>query len=106
MINKLIMDTLKPLNLPVANLRYAGTASTYITFFTYNEQGEAWAENKEIATGFYMQVDVWSNGDFTALVEQAKTLLEGAGLSRTYATEMFEVDTKIYHKVLRFVYVN
>lgn len=106
MINKLIMDTLKPLNLPVANLRYAGAASTYITFFCYNEQGEAWAENKEIVTGFYMQVDVWSKGDFMAIVDQVKALLEEAGLSRTYATEMFEDDTKIYHKVLRFVYVN
>lgn len=104
MINKLIMDTLKPLNLPVANLRYASAASTYITFFTYNEQGEAWAEDKEITTGFYMQVDVWSTVDFTSLVEQVKSLLGNVGFSRTYVTELFEPDTKLYHKVLRFVY--
>ena len=106
MINQLIISALAPLGIPVSNLKYSGIATTYITFFCYNEQGEAWAENKEIATGFYMQVDVWSKGDFTAIVEQVKTLLEGAGLARTYATEMYEDDTKIYHKATRFVYVN
>ena len=106
MINQLIISALAPLGVPVSNLKYSGTATTYITFFCYNEQGEAWAENKEIATGFYMQVDVWSKGDFTAIVEQVKTLLESAGLARKYATEMYENDTQIYHKAMRFVYVN
>ena len=43
-------------------------------------QGEDWAENKEIATGFYMQVDVWSKGDFTNIAGQVKSLLEDVGL--------------------------
>ena len=36
MINKLIMDTLAPLGVPVRNLKYSGSETTCITFFTFN----------------------------------------------------------------------
>jgi len=105
MINQLIKNTLAPLGIPVTNLKYSGSATTYITFFSYNEHGEEWAEDKEIATGFYIQVDVWSKGDCTDIAAQAKTLLENAGFRRTYATEMYENDTLTFHKVLKVTYV-
>lgn len=105
-VNQLIIDTLAPLGIPVQNMKYSGSSTTYITFFCFNEQGEAWAENEEIATDYAMQVDVWSKGDFTDVVNQAKGLLKIAGFKRTFAHEFYEVDTQIYHKVLRFSYVS
>lgn len=79
MIGKLILDTLKLLGVPITFQTYSGSATTYITYFCYNEQGEAWAENKEIATGFYVQVDIWSKGDYINLVDQVKAAMEAAG---------------------------
>lgn len=103
---KLIIDTLTPLAIPVQFLSYSGNEEAYITFFCYNEQGECWAENKEIATGIYVQVDIWSKTDYTALEEQVKERMSAAGFSRTTCSDYYEPDTKIYHKAMRFIYIN
>jgi len=105
MINSILVKVLKPLDVPVSWQTYLGTATSYITFFCYNEQGEAWAENDEIATGYYVQVDVWSKGDNSPLVDQVKLTLEAEGFKRTTALDQYESDTQIYHKAMRFNYV-
>jgi hypothetical protein len=99
---KLIKDTLAPLGIPVAFQSYSGDAKTYITYSCYLEQGEEWAEDEEIATGFYVQVDIWSKADYTTLEGQVKIAMLSAGFKRTSAQDFYENDTKTYHKALRF----
>jgi len=66
----------------------------------------AWAENEEIATGYYVQVDLWSKGgDDSSLVNQVKSALEIEGFKRTTALDLYESETQIYHKAMRFSYV-
>jgi hypothetical protein len=48
---------------------------------------------------------VWSKGDYTSIVQQVKDRLKEAGFRRTTETDLYEPETKIYHKVLRFSYV-
>ncbi|MVX64226.1 hypothetical protein GKZ28_11045 [Clostridium chromiireducens] len=102
MINKLVIQALKPLKIPVSFQRYSGKDSTYITFFNYLEQGEQYADNEEKATGYYVQVDVWSKSDYTEVVEKVENYMKAAGFTRTSAADLFEEDTKIYHKAMRF----
>lgn len=104
-INSIIMTALQSIGVPVSFQKYTGSAPTYITFFCYNQQGEEWAENREIATGFYVQVDVWSESDYTSLVDNVKTAMEEAGFIRKTAQDLYEDDTGIYHKAMRFSYV-
>lgn len=106
MINELIINTLKHLDVPVAFRNYSGKASTYITFFCYNEQGETWAENQEKATGYYVQVDLWSKVDYSTLAGQIQTATEEAGFKRSTAQDMpYEPDTALFHKAMRFSYL-
>jgi hypothetical protein len=105
-INKLIKDTLSPLGVHVSFQTYSGNEKTYITFFSYNEQGQEWAENKEIATCFYVQVDIWSKSDYVKLEEKVKQAMEKAQFKRISAQELYESDTKTFHKALRFAYVS
>ncbi|MDX1769885.1 MAG: hypothetical protein R3328_00020 [Planococcaceae bacterium] len=105
-LNSLIMNTLSPTNVPVDFLKYKGTATTYITFFEYNQQGVVFGDDEELNTRHSFQVDVWSKGNYIALVEQVKTLLKEIGFIRNSETEFYENDTEIYHKVLRFYYSN
>lgn len=105
-MNALILSTLSPLPVPVEYMDYSGLSTTYITFFFYNEQGALFADDEEIETAYGLQVDVWSKGDYTDVVNQTKSLLKKAGFKRNYAIDLFEEDTKIYHKSLRFNYVN
>lgn len=105
MINKLIIDTLKPLNVPVAFQIYSGSESTYITFFEYLEQGEAFADDCEESTGYYIQVDIWSKGDYSTLNTQLINILQNAGFMRISSQDLYEPDTGIYHRGIRFFYL-
>jgi hypothetical protein len=105
-LNKLIIDTLKPIGVPVNFQTYSGTATTYITFFEYSQQSALNADDEEQKTVHRIQVDVWSKGDYTSIVQQVKDLMNAAGFRRTTETELYEPDTKIYHKMLRFSYVS
>ena len=100
-MNKQIIDTLKNLGVPVSFQTYSGTETTYVTFFTYLENVESYADNKETSIGNYTQVDVWSKGDYTTLVSSVLEALKQAEFRRTYITELYENDTKLYHKVIR-----
>jgi len=104
-MNKLIIDTLKSLGVPVAFQKYSGSELKYITFFIYNEQGELWGDDTEIQTGYYVQVDVWSKTDYTTIVDNAITTMRDIGFIRSYATDLYENDTNTYHKSIRFSYM-
>ncbi|WP_297988286.1 hypothetical protein [uncultured Anoxybacillus sp.] len=104
-LNKMIIDTLKPLGVPVAFQTYEGKEKTYITFFEYNQFSALNADDEEQQTAHFIQVDVWSKGDYTSIVDEVKQRMKEAGFRRTTETELYEPDTKIYHKVLRFSYV-
>ena len=102
----MIISTLAPTEVPVAFLNYTGGATTYITFFEYNQQGSLFADNFEQHTRHSLQVDVWSKGDYVSLVEQVKELLKPIGFTRNSETEFFEDDTQIFHKVMRFYFTH
>lgn len=103
-LNDLITTTLAPTKVPVHFQKYTGKATTYITFFEYNQQGILFADDSEQRTRHSMQVDVWSTGDYDSLVEQVKELLRNEGFTRNSETEFYENDTQTYHKVLRFYF--
>ena len=46
MNNKMVLAALANVGTPAAFQEYTGTATTYITFFFYNERGRAFAENE------------------------------------------------------------
>lgn len=102
---KEVVDALDSLNIPVEWLNYDGTATTYITFFRIDERGEAWAEDQEVATGYYIQIDLWSLANTTTLEGQIKAAMAAAGWTRTSAQDFYEKDTGIYHVAIRFAYV-
>lgn len=103
-MNKLVIDTLTPLGVPVTFQEYDGSATTYITFFFFNEQSDLNADDEELKTGYSLQVDVWSKSDYMNLVDQVKQAMKNAGFTRTFAADLYEKDNGIYHKVIRFRY--
>lgn len=105
-LNSLIISTLKPTNVPVYPLDYPGSATTYITFFQYNEMGVLYLEDVEDKTQYSYQVDIWSQGNYTSLVKRVFELMTAAGFRRNSGAEFYEKDTKMNHKVFRFYYDN
>lgn len=105
LINKLIIDTLKPLNIPVSFHRYKGKAKEYITFHEYLASGEEYEDDIEVLTGHFVQVDIWSKGDYIDTVNKVKQLFLEAGFKRIDEIDLYEEDTEIYHKGIRFYYL-
>ncbi|WP_368488439.1 hypothetical protein [Clostridium sp. BJN0013] len=97
-----IENILKPIGVPVKHLFYEGRADPYITYQFYNEYGEAFAEDKEIATTYSVQINIFTKGSFEDLYIQVLNLMIATGWYRTYATEDYEPDTKLNHKIIRF----
>lgn len=100
-----ILATIKSVLDPIVSNKfqaYDSPPDTYCTYFVYNEQGEAWAENESISTGYYVQVDIWSKGNYSTLYQQVKAAMVSAGFHFSYAQDLYENDTKIFHKAIRF----
>ncbi|TYS50088.1 hypothetical protein [Bacillus infantis] len=104
-LNALIIKTLEPLGVPVDFQTYPGDATTYITFFEFNQRSAVTADDVEKRTAHSIQVDIWSLSDYSDLTSSVKMALIENGFVRSMETEMFEEDTGYFHKVLRFNYV-
>lgn len=103
-LNSLIINTLKPTGVPVDFMVYNGTATTYITFQVYNENGNFFAEDDEGATEHSVRVDVWSKGNFSSLVDDVKARMKAAGFTRNNAYDRYDDEMKVFQKVLQFYY--
>jgi hypothetical protein len=99
------MDTLKPLSIPVVFQKYSGKDESYITFHEYLAMGEEYEEDEESLTGHYLQIDVWSKNDYTSLVSKVRELLLNAGFKRLNEIDLYEEDTRIYHKGMKFYFL-
>lgn len=75
----------------------------YVEYEIFDEFGEEWAENKEIATNYYIQVDIFSKTDYSSLEDMVKQKMASTGFNRSMAADLYEQDTGLYHKAMRFI---
>lgn len=102
-LNSLILSTLAPLNVPVSYMVYTGTATTYVTFQEYNLVPTFHAEDSEQAVRRSIQIDVWSTGNYNAVVDRVEELMLAAGFSRNNIYDAgYDNTFKTYHKIMRF----
>lgn len=78
----------------------------YVEYEIFDENGEAWSEGIEIATNYYVQVDIFSTGDYTIVENKIKEKMINAGFERSMCADLWEQDTQLYHKAMRWVYTN
>lgn len=106
-MNNLILTALKNIGVPVAYQTYTGKeVATWVTFFFYNEFPYEFADDEEIERFHGVQVDVWAKGNYSATVEAIMKAMKNADFRWSGSYDLYESDTKIYHKVLRFNYTN
>lgn len=102
-MNREVLKALEPLNIPVEFQKYTGGKQPYITFFTYLEQGELFADNEEIETGYYIHLDLFGKGNLQKIAKDIKRLMRENGFTRTSNFDAtYEKDTGLHHKVFRF----
>ena len=74
----------------------------YVTFFELVNVDDQYADDKAYASEIHYQVDVWSKGNTTAIAQEVNKTMEALGFYRTGAVDLYEDDTKTYHKALRY----
>ncbi|NJP37191.1 hypothetical protein [Alkalicoccus luteus] len=105
-VNRVIMETLAPLGVPVAQARYNQNASTYIAFVEYHQAPWLNADDDELWTKHYFQIDVFSDGNYLQLVRDVKKRLKAVGFTRMFESETYDDDMKKYRKLLRMHYIS
>lgn len=101
-INKDIISALRDVGVPVRFQTYSDKEETYITFFNYLDKPELHSDDEELVTGHYIQIDVWSKIDYTDLVKEVHQSMLRANFRKLNFYDLYEDDTKTYHKVMRF----
>lgn len=99
-VNKLIIDTLRPLGLDVRYREYSGSNPTYITFFEIQNYNEDYSEDENETEVHSIQVDLWSKSDVTQLKKDIKQALEKVFYDVTF-NDLYESDTKVFHIAFR-----
>ena len=103
-LNSLILSTLEPITVPVEFRKYAGTETTYVTFFEMLDVPTFHGDDKLTHTRTIVQVDIWSKGNLIPLVGQVKTLMEQADFLYSDGRPFFEDDTGYHHYAITYNY--
>lgn len=74
----------------------------YIEYEIINGFGDDFAENKEISTQYIVQVDIYSTCDYSNIEEMVFNKMIEAGFNRDKEADLFEDDTQLFHKAMRF----
>ena len=91
--------------IPVSFLRYAGKATTYITYQETQEDTSFSADDDLQAYVTYYDFDIYSKGNYLSIIESVKEILKANDWrfqpSMT-SQDLYEDDTGYYHKTLCF----
>lgn len=104
-VDKLIKETLEALA-PTSQGTYVGEESTYIIFNEYNQSPHLSADDEEMWTKHFYQVDVFSTGNFNELVKQVKQEMKKAEFGRMFESGTYEEEMKMYRRIIRFSYIS
>lgn len=102
-VNKLIIDTLKPLVPDVVPTKYTGTNTTYITFNYEDDRAVEFADDAPIIDVAYTQIHLFCprTFNFNNLKKQIRSALFKAGFSYPSVTILYEDETEINHIIFQ-----
>lgn len=76
----------------------------YITLFELTNFDSAWADDTALLAEVHLQVDVWvKEASTSAIAAEVDKTMKVLGFKRTGSADLYEDDTKIFHKALRYV---
>jgi hypothetical protein len=99
-------------NIPVAYMFYEGHGEPYITYMQENADGSVSGDDELIGYVDYYDFDVYATGKngglYTKIIDELKAILKANDFvwqpSRS-SMDMYETDTKYYHKTLNFAFM-
>lgn len=90
-------------NVPIYALK-AADAEKYprITMFEVDNRDSAFADDLAVAADVVLQIDIWHKQSTSELAREVNKTMKAEGWARTSSADLFEDDTGVYHKALRY----
>ena len=73
-----------------------------ITYYEQNNSPGLKGDGRELTTESVMVIDVWSKGSTTAIAQAVDNIMAGLHFVREFAGDLYETDTGVYHKSMRY----
>ena len=90
-------------SVPCAHLRYKGDSKKYVVWSITSNQGELYADDELVYCVITVDVDVYSDGNYIDVITEIKKIMKNNDwIWVEDSAEMYEEDTKLYHKTLTF----
>ena len=90
-------------DIPVAHLRYKGSSKTFVTWTITGETPALTANDEDLCSICSVDVDIFSDGNYLDIVKEIKRIMKNNDWVWVEdSTEMYEEDTKLYHKTCSF----
>ena len=109
LIERILADfTVDKVKIPVSFMYYEGHGEPYVVYMQQDADKSLSGDDELIGYVDYYDFDVYAKGNYLAIIEELKTILKENGFiwqpSRS-SQDMYETDTKYYHKTLNFAYL-
>ena len=78
------------------------TSLPCLSYFEVDNIGSLYADDIEIGSEIVYQVDLWSKASLSAYALSVDTAMTGIGFSRILAQDLYENDTHVFHKAMRY----
>jgi hypothetical protein len=99
--------TVNGVSIPVSLLFYEGHGEPYVVYMQYDKDNSYSSEDEISGYVTYYDFEVYSKGNYLAIIEQIKTILKDAGWTwqpRRDSPDFFDKDTGYFHKTICFAY--
>ena len=106
-INKLVFDTLKPLDIPVYFCARKENRLPVVIFNVTSERGYNYWDDEEKEVKYKVCINLFSKGNFIKHKNQILKLMRDAGFKREDVPEcIYQEDTEIFNQPVFFSYIN
>lgn len=91
------------LDVPVAHLKYKGSSKKYVVWTIINEEPLFSYEDDIQYSKVTVDIDIYSDSNYLNVMSSIKNIMkQNEWIWEEDSTEMYENDTKLYHKTCTF----
>lgn len=98
-----LKQILKELKVPIAHLKYRGKEKTYVVWTLLDETPLSASDDEIDYSEVPVDIDIYSEGNYLKLMSSIKKIMkENEWIWQGDSLEMYEEDTKLYHRTCTF----
>lgn len=73
-----------------------------ITYYEQDNRATLYGDSQEIGSEITFVIDIWAKASTTAIADAVNRVMVGLGFVREFAGDLYEQDTGVFHKNMRY----